>query len=95
MNSNAIGLASITMLCTFLIVTVGMTISTYRGISDQVDSIMSDQYRVSIDGNLHNNKKTRRKCVVWNVILKIMLKLISLKECSFTDCGGLQTTRII
>ena len=46
------------MLCTFLIVTVGMTISTYRGISDQVDSIMSDQYRVSIDGNIHNNKKT-------------------------------------
>ncbi|MCQ9903650.1 ABC transporter permease, partial [Staphylococcus aureus] len=36
MNSNAIGLASITMLCTFLIVTVGMTISTYRGISNQV-----------------------------------------------------------
>ncbi|WP_233641249.1 FtsX-like permease family protein [Staphylococcus haemolyticus] len=61
MNSNAIGLASITMLCTFLIVTVGMTISTYRGISDQVDSIMSDQYRVSIDGNLHNNKKTQEK----------------------------------
>lgn len=61
MNSNAIGLASITMLCTFLIVTVGMTISTYRGISDQVDSIMSDQYRVSIDGNIHNNKKTQEK----------------------------------
>ncbi|MDN8814893.1 hypothetical protein Q0L95_14590, partial [Staphylococcus aureus] len=38
-----------------------MTISTYRGISDQVDSIMSDQYRVSIDGNLHNNKKTQEK----------------------------------
>ena len=30
-------------------------------ISDQVDSIMSDQYRVSIDGNLHNNKKTQEK----------------------------------
>ena len=28
----------------------------------------------------NNNKKTRRKCVVWNVILKIMLKLISLKN---------------
>lgn len=30
-------------------------------ISDQVDSIMSDQYRVSIDGNIHNNKKTQEK----------------------------------
>ncbi|MDO0993984.1 FtsX-like permease family protein [Staphylococcus borealis] len=61
MNSNAIGLASITMLCTFLIVTVGMTISTYRGISNQVDAIISDQYRVSINGNIHNNPKTQEK----------------------------------
>lgn len=61
MNSNAIGLASITMLCTFLIVTVGMTISTYRGISNQVDAIISDQYRVSINGNIHNNAKTQEK----------------------------------
>ncbi|MBF2758154.1 MULTISPECIES: FtsX-like permease family protein [unclassified Staphylococcus] len=61
MNSNAIGLASITMLCTFLIVTVGMTISTYRGISNQVDVIISDQYRVSINGNIHNNPKTQEK----------------------------------
>ncbi|WP_210125287.1 FtsX-like permease family protein [Staphylococcus sp. GDY8P85P] len=61
MNSNAIGLASITMLCTFLIVTVGMTISTYRGISNQVDAIISDQYRVSINGSIHNNAKTQEK----------------------------------
>lgn len=61
MNSNAIGLASITMLCTFLIVTVGMTVSTYRGISNQVDSIITDQYRISIDGNSHFNKHTQQK----------------------------------
>ncbi|MEJ7312185.1 ABC transporter permease, partial [Staphylococcus epidermidis] len=32
MNSNSIGLASLTMLCTFLIVTLGMSVATYRSI---------------------------------------------------------------
>lgn len=61
MNSNAVGLASITMLCTFLIVTLGMSVSTYRGIEQRLDTLMATQYRVTLNGNIHNDKEVQKK----------------------------------
>ena len=55
MNSNAIGLASLTMLCTFLIVTLGMSVSTYRGVGQRIDHLLPTQYRIEFGGNENYN----------------------------------------
>ncbi|CAM4232733.1 Putative hemin transport system permease protein HrtB [Abyssicoccus albus] len=47
MKANAIGIASITMLCTFLIVTLGMSLSAYRGIETQIDGALFQENEVS------------------------------------------------
>ncbi|MCI2774250.1 FtsX-like permease family protein [Staphylococcus petrasii] len=60
-NTNAIGLASISILCTFLIVTLGMTITTYRGIDKRIDKLMPDQYKISVEGNMKTDKDVQRK----------------------------------
>lgn len=60
-NTNAIGLASISILCTFLIVTLGMTITTYRGIDKSIDKMMPDQYKISVKGNVKTDKHVQRK----------------------------------
>lgn len=52
MRSNAIGLASITMLMTFLIVTLGMTVTAYQGMENQVSGRMNQNYRIDIFGDV-------------------------------------------
>ncbi|WP_414045040.1 FtsX-like permease family protein [Macrococcus equi] len=48
MKANAVSLASITMLMTFLIVTLGMSLTAYRGIEAQVAGSMKQQYEMNI-----------------------------------------------
>ncbi|MEE1107022.1 FtsX-like permease family protein [Macrococcoides canis] len=50
MKSNAVGLASITMLMTFLMVTLGMSLSAYRGIEAQIAGSMTHQYQINLYG---------------------------------------------
>ncbi|WBF52557.1 FtsX-like permease family protein [Macrococcoides canis] len=50
MKANAVGLASITMLMTFLMVTLGMSLSAYRGIEAQVAGSMTHQYEINLYG---------------------------------------------
>ncbi|QNR07062.1 FtsX-like permease family protein [Macrococcoides canis] len=50
MKANAVGLASITMLMTFLMVTLGMSLSAYRGIEAQVKGSMTHQYEINLYG---------------------------------------------
>lgn len=57
MKSNAVGLASITMLMTFLMVTLGMSLTAYRGIEAQVAGSMTQQYEI----NLHGDQKKQVK----------------------------------
>ncbi|WP_415410721.1 ABC transporter permease [Staphylococcus agnetis] len=57
MKVNVVGLASITMLCTFLIVTMGMTVTTYRGLEDQVEQSLKEDYQITLDGNYNYSKK--------------------------------------
>lgn len=51
MKANAVGLASITMLMTFLMVTLGMSLSAYRGIEAQVAGSMTQQYETNLYGD--------------------------------------------
>lgn len=51
MKANAVGLASITMLMTFLMVTLGMSLSAYRGIEAQVAGSMTQQYEINLYGD--------------------------------------------
>ncbi|UBH13433.1 ABC transporter permease [Macrococcus armenti] len=46
MKMNAVGLASITMLVTFLVVTLGMTLTAYRGMESQVSGKLKQDYLV-------------------------------------------------
>ena len=48
MKSHVVGLASITMIITFLIVTLGLSLTTYRGIQTQVDHTQKYDYEMSI-----------------------------------------------
>lgn len=48
MRANAVGLASIAILCTFLIVTLGMTLVAYRGIETQIESGQKQDYDISL-----------------------------------------------
>lgn len=48
MRANAVGLASIAILCTFLIVTLGMTLTAYRGIETQIESGQKQDYDISL-----------------------------------------------
>lgn len=61
MKTNVVGLASITMLCTFLIVTMGMTLTTYRGLEEQVNNLVKEDYDVYFDGNHNYNQKTKQR----------------------------------
>ncbi|PKE35117.1 ABC transporter permease [Macrococcoides caseolyticum] len=51
MKKNAIGLASITMLVTFLVVTLGMTLTAYRGMESQVSGRLNQDYHIDIYSN--------------------------------------------
>jgi len=48
MRANSIGLASITMLCTFLIVTLGMSVVAYQGIENQVEAALTHDYEINV-----------------------------------------------
>ncbi|WP_157946302.1 FtsX-like permease family protein [Staphylococcus chromogenes] len=61
MKTNVVGLASITMLCTFLIVTMGMTLTTYRGLEEQVNNQVKEDYDVYFDGNHNYNQQTKQR----------------------------------
>ncbi|UEX90204.1 ABC transporter permease [Staphylococcus ratti] len=61
MKTNAIGLASITMLCSFLIVTMGMTLITYRGLESQVVNQMKTDYKVVLGGNYNFDQKVNKR----------------------------------
>lgn len=61
MKTNAIGLASITMLCSFLIVTMGMTLITYRGLESQVVNQAKTDYKVVLGGNYNFDQKVNKR----------------------------------
>lgn len=63
MKVNAVSLASITLLCTFLVVTLSLSLTTYRGVQQTVGSLPSDDYTItqldnsSYDKQVKSNKK--------------------------------------
>ena len=61
MKANVVGLASITMLCTFLIVTMGMTLTTYRGLEAQVNEQVKEDYAVTFGDNYNYDQETRAR----------------------------------
>ena len=61
MNSNSIGLASLTMLCTFLIVTLGMSVATYRSVDQRANHLMPTQYRIELSGDVHHSTTSKHK----------------------------------
>lgn len=60
LKSNAVSLATISLLSTFLIVTLGMTIQTYRGFNERLDNIWANQYKVDMSGDFHKDKKVKK-----------------------------------
>lgn len=61
MKVNVVGLASITMLCTFLIVTMGMTLTTYRGLENQVENSITEDYKITVFENYNFSKKASER----------------------------------
>ncbi|CAM3175985.1 hypothetical protein CD039_06575 [Staphylococcus argensis] len=63
MKVNAVSLASITLLCTFLVVTLSLSLTTYRGIQKTIVSLASEDYTItqlddsSYDKQVKSNKK--------------------------------------
>ncbi|MCY1570141.1 ABC transporter permease [Staphylococcus pettenkoferi] len=63
MKVNAVSLASITLLCTFLVVTLSLSLTTYRGIQKTIVSLPSEDYTItqlddsSYDKQVKSNKK--------------------------------------
>ncbi|CUT93911.1 exported hypothetical protein [Staphylococcus capitis] len=60
LKSNAVSLATISLLATFLIVTLGMTIHTYRGFNERIDQIWPNEYLISVSGDVHKDKKVKK-----------------------------------
>ncbi|WP_353304901.1 ABC transporter permease [Staphylococcus capitis] len=60
LKSNAVSLATISLLATFLIVTLGMTIHTYRGFNERIDQIWPNEYFISLSGDVHKDKKVKK-----------------------------------
>ena len=60
LKSNAVSLATISLLATFLIVTLGMTIHTYRGFNERIDQIWPNEYFISVSGDVHKDKKVKK-----------------------------------
>lgn len=65
MRANAVGLASIAMLCTFLVVTLGMSLTTYRGMENQVKNIQQQDYTVTAYGNLEEKDRLDKDLVAF------------------------------
>lgn len=59
-KSNAIGLATISFICTFLIVTLSMTISTYRNMDDRLNQILPNDYYGYYEGNYHKENQLQK-----------------------------------
>lgn len=59
LKSNAVSLATISLLATFLIVTLGMTIHTYRGFNERIDQLWPNEYKIDISGDFHKEKKVK------------------------------------
>ncbi|MCI2846115.1 ABC transporter permease [Staphylococcus lugdunensis] len=59
MRSNAVSLASMTLLCTFLLATLSMCVAAYRGVEDRIDSLMTNQYRVDFLGDMYQSEKIK------------------------------------
>lgn len=85
MKSNAVGLASITMLMTFLMVTLGMSLSAYRGIEAQVAGSMTQQYEINLYGDQKNKLKISRK---------ISVKLLTLINLGIVNCHSSQLLKM-
>lgn len=54
LKSHVVGLASITMILTLLIVTLGLSLTTYRGIQTQIEHIQKYDYEISLSVNDEN-----------------------------------------
>ncbi|WP_414044079.1 FtsX-like permease family protein [Macrococcus sp. EM39E] len=106
MKANAVGLASITMLMTFLIVTLGMSLTAYRGIEAQVAGSMTQQYEIglydSTTKQLKNIKndiskiadvdKFRYSEVVMFPVMKDGNKMLALNNAKPEDMKGKEMT---
>lgn len=60
-KSSAIGLATISFMCTFLIVTLSMTVSTYRNMDHRFEFAFKNDYAGYYIGDFHKDSKIQRK----------------------------------
>ena len=60
-KSNSIGLATICFICTFLIVTLSMTISTYRNLDGRLDQILPNDYSGYYYGDYLKEQSLRKQ----------------------------------
>ncbi len=51
LKMNAVSLATITLLCTFLIVTLTMTLTTYRDMNHTITKLITNDYDLSFSDN--------------------------------------------
>ncbi|MEQ6045835.1 FtsX-like permease family protein [Staphylococcus saccharolyticus] len=62
-KSSAIGLATISLICTFLLVTFSMTVTTYRDMDERFDQAFKNDFTGYYNGDFHHNKKLKQKII--------------------------------
>ncbi|WP_233681547.1 FtsX-like permease family protein [Macrococcoides caseolyticum] len=109
MKANAVSLASITMLMTFLIVTLGMSLTAYRGIEAQVAGSMKQQYEMSISRNQKKQLKDIKQYIknivdvdkfrysehIMFPVIKEENKLLPLLKMTLSELRGKEMTYVV
>ncbi|MDO4710874.1 MAG: hypothetical protein Q4A75_02760 [Peptostreptococcaceae bacterium] len=92
MKSNAVGLASICILCSGIIVVLAVTLTIYSGVGDQVDSYIPLSYRVAREGIFPSSEEGDRPEEVKKDIDVLLQKTLQDDEMIDKACYGMQVT---
>lgn len=88
LKSNAVSLATISLLSTFLIVTLSMTVDTYRGFNERLDHLWGNQYRSEISGDYQKDKEVKHKMDKFENKIKRYVKTDTFKKYSIVSLSA-------
>lgn len=74
LKMNAVSLATIILLCTFLIVTLTMTLTTYRDMNHTITKLITNDYDLSFSDN--SKSQIERQQTIENIKRDIQVRLM-------------------
>lgn len=92
MKSNAVGLASICILCSGIIVVLAVTLTIYSSVENQIGSYIPLSYRVAKEGILPSSEESNRLEETENTIDVMVQKSLQGDEKIGKICHGAQVT---